>query len=119
VTSKAATAAALSNVLLQVTPENVLEVRKTLLTAAERLKDYWVQTVVGAEYVGLCGGDPVSEQAAIAFSDRIAQTTDSISVFGIELRRAGEQLSELARAYGYSEAQVEASFKPLDEATGS
>jgi hypothetical protein len=114
VTSEAATAAALSAVLLQVTPENVLEVRRVVLDAADRLKSYLTTNLLTAEYVGLCGGDPVSEQARLAFSDRISQITANVSMFGLQLLRAGDQLTSIAEAYGFAEGELAASFTSFD-----
>jgi hypothetical protein len=110
VTSEAATAAALSAVLLQVTPENVLEVRQTLYAAAQRINAYVTQSVVGAQYVGLCGGDPVSEQAQLAFSDRIAQTAENVTMFGVQLEWAVVQLEKIAVSYGYTEIEIKMAF---------
>lgn len=114
-TSEAATAAALSAVLLQVNPENVLEVRRVVLDAARRLKTGYTQNLLAAEYVGLCGGDPVSEQAQVAFSDRIAQISDSLAIFGNRLEETGRELSRLARSYGYTDADMDRSFSTLDD----
>lgn len=114
-TSEAATAAALSTVLLQVTPENVLEVRQTLYAAARRMNAYVTQSVVGAQYVGLCGGDPVSEQAQAAFSDRIAQISDNVTAFGVQLELAVVQLEKIAASYGYTEAEIKVAFRSRGE----
>lgn len=102
--------AAVRNVHLQVTPDNVLAIRKVLLQESERLLNIANKNMATAQLVGLCGGDPVSAQAQIAFSQRIAALMDRCQQYGLELQTAGASLSDVAKSYGYTEQQIEVSF---------
>jgi hypothetical protein len=103
-------AAAIANVHVQVTPENVLEVRRVLLSEAENLMNAGVQDIVATKIVGFCGGDPISKQAAPAFSSRIAALVRHYQDYARQLRAAGNALELTARDYGYTEAEILLSF---------
>jgi hypothetical protein len=103
--------AAVRNVHLQVTPENVLDVRKVLLQEAERLLNHAQRATAQSQFVGLCGGDPVSQQASLAFNQRIALLVEQCREYGNQLKFAGESLNAVAENYGYSEQQIESSFR--------
>jgi uncharacterized protein YukE len=105
---------AVNNVNLQVTSENVLDVRKILLQEADRLQKYGGQDAVMTQLVGLCGGDPVSQQAAQAFNQRIRQEIQRCQDYARELRNAGNSLDQVAKNYGYTEEQIEDSFKSIN-----
>jgi uncharacterized protein YukE len=105
---------AVSNVNLQVTPDNVLDVRKILLQEAERLQRVSGINLTTTQLVGLCGGDPVSQQAQVAFSQRIELRIQQCRDYANELQRAGNSLEQVAKNYGYNEEQIEASFKSIN-----
>jgi hypothetical protein len=105
---------AVSNVNLQVTPDNVLDVRKILLQEADRLLQFGGANTVAAQFVGPCGGDPVSWQASRAFNQRIGLLIQECQQYGKQLLNAGNSLDQVAKSYGYTEEQIEASFKSIN-----
>ncbi|MBB6377984.1 hypothetical protein BKA01_005244 [Pseudonocardia eucalypti] len=110
--------AALNHVRMQVTPENILKVRAIFLQESERvlriLEGLRRVGVVGGG-VGLCGDDPLSPQAAEAFNRRIGHELDQAGLYGKRLREVGEELGRMASSYGFTEADIRASFKPRDQ----
>jgi hypothetical protein len=109
-TPPASLAAAIANVHVQVTPENVLEVRNALLSEAENLMMFAATDLAMSKPVGHCGGDPISLQASEAFSQRIGALTQHCIDYAVELKKAGESLDGIARRYGYTESEIHASF---------
>lgn len=105
---------AVADVNLQVTPENVLDVRNVLLTEADRLRTFGGQNMMMAQLVGRCGGDPISDEAQAAFSQRIGVLVQQCQQYSDQLRDAGNALDAVAKQYGYSEEQIESSFKSID-----
>ena len=101
-----------TEVTLQVTPDNVLSVRKVLLEEADRLIRSAKPTATPV--VGLCGGDPLSRDAQAAFNDRIERLLRTCAQHGNELKSAGAALAATARHYGYTEEQIEASLRSID-----
>ncbi len=94
---------------LQVDPANVLRVRQVLLTEADRLTTGLVWHGPGAK-VGPCGGDPVSQEAMVAFNHRIDGFLDEVRARIQGLRDAAEVLADNARRYGRTEAEITGSF---------
>ena len=107
------TQAAVNGVAMQVTPENVLQARAALLKHAEYLYDVAIAPQNSAmPLVGLCGGDPISSQAQIAFEQKIQDNAVAPALkFVAELRKGAEQLTQTARGYGFTDEQIAASFK--------
>jgi len=103
-------ASALNDVAMQVDPANVLQVAAVLLTEAYRL-DTVLREEMDRAVVGLCGGDPVSLEAADAFNERIRELRNQCQAYNNELRAAGWALQDTARSYGISEEQIAASFR--------
>ncbi len=102
--------AALASVSLQVNRDNVLQARKAVLDEAQRLQDLLI-THQRDVWVDLCGGDPVSADAAEAFNERIHQLVDHCWRYAMELKAAGDALGETARAYGFTDEQIAASYR--------
>jgi len=102
--------AALAAASMEVTPANVLQVAAVLLTEADRL-DTVLREKMDRAVVGLCGGDPVSREAADAFNERIRDLRNQCQAYNDELRAAGRALQDTARDYGISEEQIAASFR--------
>lgn len=100
---------AVESLALQVNQETVLQARAVLLGEAQRLKDEMKRYGVGIS-VGLCGGDPVSADATKAFGERIEVLINHCNQHVSDLERAGEQLADTARRYGFTEAEVTGSF---------
>jgi hypothetical protein len=101
--------AAVESLTLQVDRDTVLQARAALLGEALRLKDALRLGSVRQD-VGLCGGDPVSADAAAAFNERIASLFAYCRSYVDDLERAGDVLGETARRYGFSETEIAASF---------
>ena len=96
---------------LQVNRDTVLKARAALLAEADRLDLELDQRKHGSE-VGLCGGDPVSPEAARAFNERINASSTSCRAYNRDLRAAANALDATARAYGYTDDQIAASYRP-------
>jgi hypothetical protein len=111
--SAGSTQAALDSVAMQVTPENVLQARAALLTNAEKINDYLRSADrAGWQLIGLCGGDPISRQAQVAFSHRIQQhAIQPAEQYVAELLKGAEQLAEVARSFGVTEQRITGSFR--------
>ncbi|MGD9985822.1 PE domain-containing protein [Pseudonocardia sp.] len=93
---------------MSVNRENVLKVGAVLLAEADRL-DLALSPVLGVE-AGLCGGDPVSQDAAAAFTERAQLLMKAYQGYIEDLRRQADALQESARSYGYAEAEIRAVF---------
>jgi hypothetical protein len=99
---------------LRVSRENVLEVRSVLLREAERLLDSIRSANLRHGWVGPCGGDPVSVEASAAFDARIRVVVERCQRYALQLEQAGNALDEVARGYGYTDAQLAASLTSRD-----
>ena len=62
--------------------------------------------------VGVCGGDPVSPEAAGAFNERINALVMDCRSYNRELRAAANALDATAKSYGYTEDEIAASYRP-------
>lgn len=104
--------AAVADVGMQVTRDNVLQARAALLAEAERLETEL--TLQDRSWPGLahCGGDPVSDDASIAFNERTRILLDRCREYNEHLRKAAYALDSVARNYGYSENEIATSFTP-------
>jgi hypothetical protein len=103
--------AAVRTLALQVNRDTVLQARAALLAEAERLDHSLVEQHRGHE-VGQCGRDPVSPEAANAFNERINALVENCFAYNRDLRSAAGTLDATARAYGYTDEQIAASFRP-------
>jgi hypothetical protein len=101
--------AAVESLRLQVDRDTVLQARAALLGEALRLKDALKSAGID-QGVGLCGGDPVSADAADAFNRRIAALITSCHCYTEDLETAAEALGEMASRYGFTDADIAASF---------
>jgi hypothetical protein len=103
--------AAVRALALQVNRDTVLRARSALLAEARRLDLELDKRKLGSE-VGLCGGDPVSPEAAGAFNERINELVMGCRAYNGQLRVAASALDATARAYGYTDDEIAASFRP-------
>ena len=99
---------------LRVSRENVLEVRSVLLGEAERLLHSVRVSSFRLGWVGPCGGDPVSAEASAAFDARIRIVVERCQRYALQLKQAGNALDQIARSYGYTDAQLAASLTSRD-----
>ncbi|MDT7682901.1 MAG: hypothetical protein QOG57_3211, partial [Pseudonocardiales bacterium] len=94
---------------LAVTPDNVLQIRNTLKGESDllglQLRLHQPNLVVGAP-----GRDPVSEEAAKAFNEKIKGLLDGCWAYVNVLADAAESLHQTALSYGNTEDQITASF---------
>ena len=60
----------------------------------------------------MCGGDPVSPEAAGAFNERINALVMELPGYNRQLRAAAYALDATARAYGYTDDEIAASYRP-------
>lgn len=102
--------AAVADVGMQVTRDNVLQARAALLGEADRLEMALTDQWHNWEGVGLCGGDPVSVDAADAFGERSAALLANCRTYNEHLRKAAHALDAIALSYGYTEDEIAASF---------
>jgi hypothetical protein len=99
----------LDQAMMQVNPNNVLDVRRAVLTEAEDLREF-VRLNGQRMKVGLCGSDPVSPIAAQGFNEKIDAHIEEVIAYVRSLVDAGQQLARAAREYGHTEAEITASF---------
>lgn len=88
--------------------DNVLQVAQILHREADRLQDSVAERHLMK--AGLCGGDPVSEDAAAAFNERAALLFNSCQLYVDDLRALANSIQASARAYGLSESDIAASL---------
>lgn len=101
--------AAVRALALQVNRETVLRARAALLAEARRLDHELNRRSVDGR-VGVCGGDPVSPEAASAFNERIDTLIGNCRAYNRDLHSAALTLDDTARAYGYTDDEIAASF---------
>lgn len=102
----------LDNLGLQVNKDNVLNVHKLLYSEVLRLRTGMRQQ----DYkfvMGECGTDPVSPEAAQAFTAKMTRLRDHCNNYVDILASAAEQLNQNARTYGYTEEQIKASMSAV------
>lgn len=109
--SRAQLDAAVADLSLQVDRDTVLQARAALLGEVERLRSL-IHTNRQGAFIGLCGADPVSADAAPAFNERIAALLQQCWQYTIDMESAAHTLDDTARGYGYTDAEIAASFPP-------
>jgi len=108
-----AKAAAFDRFGLQVTPANVLGIYAVIMEEVTRLQTSvrTFQTRFGQGMPNL-GSDPVSQPAALGFTEATNQLVAKCQADIGDLKRVGGGLAEAARAYGKTEEQIKAAFDP-------
>lgn len=115
--------------MTQVTPENVLGVRRVLLEEVERLRDEIKRNDLPSDYatapeptagrmgtpgsgfyIGRCSDDPISGPAQISFNRKIEAVVDSCKKYVSDLNVAGEKLADVARRYSITDEEIQQSF---------
>lgn len=120
---------AVDNLITQVTPDNVLGVRRVLLEEVQRLRDVIDANHQPSDYdiapgggrgmgqpgvgftIGRCSDDPISRPAQISFQRKIDAVVAQCRQYVTDLNSAAESLADIARRYDYTEEQIEGSFK--------
>lgn len=106
--------AAVAAVGLQVNRDTVLQARAALLAEADRLDDELRKSWNLREGTDLvCGRDPVSPEAAAAFTERIAALQSNCTAYNRDLREAARALDDTARSYGFTDDEIAASFQGM------
>jgi hypothetical protein len=96
-----------------VTPHNVLGAYATLAQEVERLR--WSLRIYNAgvsQGMGLCGGDPVSEDAARGFTELSKQLGEMCGPSVEQLHDIAEGLRRNAQSYGKTDEDFAAAFDP-------
>ncbi|WP_028927542.1 WXG100 family type VII secretion target [Pseudonocardia acaciae] len=96
---------------LRVEPERVMAAMRLLVAESDRLLDSARRARLQAPWVGPCGADPVSRDAAAAFNHRIDLLVDQCHRYAADLRAAGHALARTARDYGHTDAEIEAALR--------
>ncbi|RZT88095.1 hypothetical protein EV383_5031 [Pseudonocardia sediminis] len=122
---------AVDHLMTQVTPENVLGVRKVLLQEVRRLRDTIdryenpsdfagepeapgrMGTPASGFRIGRCSDDPVSGPAQISFQRKIDAVVGDCKRYVADLNTAAEGLKDVARRYSLTEEQIEQSFESV------
>jgi hypothetical protein len=102
-------AADLDHLGMQVTPQNVLQIRNIVLGAAQRLDDALYRLGRNIR-VGPPGGDPISQPAADELNRRSQALLAEYRVQINAYHNAGQYLGQIARDYGYTEQSITDSF---------
>ncbi|HEX2299052.1 MAG TPA: hypothetical protein VHH34_11135 [Pseudonocardiaceae bacterium] len=101
----------------RVHPDNVLQVHKIMQDAASRLTD-GIRSLQRDLRLERMGGDPVSEEAAVAFTQRMSTAEDSYAAraqqFRDELARGANALRQTALEYGWTDEDVARGFPAGD-----
>jgi hypothetical protein len=102
--------AAVRALALQVNRDTVLRARAALLDEARRLDHELNRRNIDGR-VGVCGGDPVSPEAANAFNERIETLIANCRAYNRDLHTAALALDATARSYGYTDDEIAASYR--------
>ena len=94
---------------VQVDRANVLKVGSVFRDEAIRLRN--VLADADGLSAGLCGGDPVSKDAALAFTQRAQALIKAYRGYVDDLDRLATELADSARAYGHAEGDIRAAFR--------
>lgn len=100
---------------MQVTPENVLQIRNALRGEAQRLGDLLRLHDYNLT-VRPPGGDPVSGPAAELFNEKIAAVKKQCVGYINMLDEAGLTLEQNARAYRYTDHEIKDSLAAYKDA---
>lgn len=104
-------AADLDHLGMQVTRETVLGIRNVLLGAADRYYAALDAQAGRSIRVGPPGGDPISPLAANELNRKADALHDEYRKIADGFKRAGNNLTQIARNYGYTEQTIADSFR--------
>lgn len=97
-----------------VNQHNVLAAARIIENQADALRDRW-KIARKDLYVEAPGNDDVSTRIAPAWNDRLIDDDDSyanrVRDYIAGLKKLAVQLGDTAKAYGYTEDQIEAAFR--------
>ncbi|MGH4012964.1 MAG: PE domain-containing protein [Pseudonocardiaceae bacterium] len=99
----------------QVNPDNVLQAHKIMQDAANRLTD-GIAPLRATLRLDEMGGDPVSREAAAAFTHRMSAGESSYLAIALqfrdELQRGANALRQSALEYGWTDEDIARGFPP-------
>lgn len=104
------------SLLVQVDPDNILQVRNAYLTQQQRLTDAVLAARRDRTRI-LPGRDPISVDYADVFGQKVNTVVDRFRAHVDELREATNRLGEAAREYGFTEDEIEGSFRDFRSRT--
>ncbi|GAY11085.1 PE domain-containing protein [Pseudonocardia sp. N23] len=89
---------------MQINRDNVLQVRAVIIGEVKRLQETlrWSRLLKADR----CGGDPVSADAAAAFTERAQALIDYFFLYVDDLQRIADSLKDSATAYGFTDLQI-------------
>lgn len=89
---------------MQINRDNVLQVRAVIISEVDRLSE----SLRGAKNLKAyrCGGDPVSGDAEVAFTERAQALIDHFFLYVADLQRIADVLTYSAAAYGFTDSQI-------------
>ena len=102
--------AAVGALALQVNRETVLAARAALLAEADRLDDELGTRQWHVRRVGLCGGDPVSPEAARPLMNASRRSRSNCRAYNSELRAAASALTPPPGPMATPTSEIAASF---------
>lgn len=101
--------------MTQVNRDNILQVRSVLKNQADTLGNALSDAQLSA-VIGHCGRDPISNDATPMFNGKIADLLAVHWAHHRELTDAINTLDRTARAYGYTDEQIERALTALQAA---
>lgn len=93
----------------RVDPDNVLQARAAVQAAADKIRDS-VNANRDDMRLEPMGGDPVSRDAAVAFTHRLQKYVTFCDDYVRELQRVADALREAALTYGYTDEDIARGF---------
>lgn len=93
----------------RVDQDNVLQAHAAVLSAADKLRDV-VRSHGRDMRLEAMGNDPVSVDAAAAFTHRLQKYVEFATTYTIELERVAAALRDAALTYGYTDDDIARGF---------
>lgn len=97
--------AVLDDLLVKITPENLLATHSILRRQADDMEDA-LRSAQWSVEVGRCGGDPISTDAADAFNAKIRTVLDLHWAHQQEVAEAATLLHQTALDYGHTDDDI-------------
>lgn len=88
---------------------NVLQAHAAVQAAADKIREV-VQRRGRDMQLGVMGGDPVSAEAAVAFTERLQRYVTFSIQYADELERLASALRRAALEYGYADEDIARGF---------
>lgn len=95
----------------RVDPDNVLQAHAAVQAAADKVQA-GVRQYRPDLRLDEMGADPVSVDAAVAFTHRLQGYADYAEGYSFELQHAADALRDVALTYGYTDEDIARGFPP-------